>query len=169
MLYLNRRALAAIDALIVLARAPAPGRMQRSEIQARLGLTDRSFESALFELVKAGMVESRRGVGGGYRLSRPVEELTVMSVLQALGETGRPATEGGEAPEGTPATVTAAVPAIRRLQREFWNGVEAKVVDMLSKTTLADILENEEALTQNVASESSEQHARELAEATQGA
>ncbi|MBL0932497.1 MAG: Rrf2 family transcriptional regulator [Alphaproteobacteria bacterium] len=165
MLYLNRRALAAIDALIVLARAPAPGRMQRSEIQARLGLTDRSFESALFELVKAGMVESRRGVGGGYRLSRPVEELTVMSVLQALGETGRPATEGGETPE--PA---AGVPAIRRLQRDFWNGVEAKVVDMLSRTTLGDILENEDALTQDTGAESAEQQrVREHADAIQGA
>ena len=166
MLYLNRRALAAIDALIVLARAPAPGRMQRSEIQARLGLTDRSFESALFELVKAGMVESRRGVGGGYRLSRPVEELTVMSVLQALGETGRPATEGGEAPEAA----VAGGPAIRRLQRDFWNGVEAKVVEMLSRTTLGDILENEDALTQDAASETAEQQrVREPADAVQGA
>lgn len=165
MLYLNRRALAAIDALIVLARAPAPGRMQRSEIQARLGLTDRSFESALFELVKAGMVESRRGVGGGYRLSRPVEELTVMSVLQALGETGRPATEGGEAPEAA-----AGGPAIRRLQRDFWNGVEAKVVEMLSHTTLADILENEDALTQDAQPETAEQRrVREHADAVQGA
>jgi len=163
MLYLNRRALAAIDALIVLARAPAPGRMQRSEIQARLGLTDRSFESALFELVKAGMVESRRGVGGGYRLSRPVEELTVMSVLQALGETGRPATEGGEVPEGA-----ANVPAIRRLQRDFWNGVEAKVFEMLSRTTLGDILENEDALTQDAAPETAER-VREHADAIQGA
>ncbi|MBC8791637.1 MAG: hypothetical protein C6Y20_08505 [Tagaea sp. CACIAM 22H2] len=165
MLYLNRRALAAIDALIVLARAPAPGRMQRSEIQARLGLTDRSFESALFELVKAGMVESRRGVGGGYRLSRPVEALTVMSVLQALGETGRPATEGGDAPEAA-----ANGPAIRRLQRDFWNGVEAKVVDMLSRTTLADILENEDALKRDGAPETAEQQrVREHADAIQGA
>jgi len=165
MLYLNRRALAAIDALIVLARAPAPGRMQRSEIQARLGLTDRSFESALFELVKAGMVESRRGVGGGYRLSRPVEELTVMSVLQALGETGRPATEGGEVPEAA-----AGGPAIRRLQRDFWNGVEAKVVEMLSRTTLGDILENEDALTQDAQPETAEQQrVREHADAIQGA
>lgn len=161
MLYLNRRALAAIDALIVLARAPAPGRMQRSEIQARLGLTDRSFESALFELVKAGMVESRRGVGGGYRLSRPVEDLTVMSVLQALGETGRPATDG-EVPE-------TGAPAIRRLQREFWNGVESKVVDMLSKTTLGDILENEDALANDVDGGPGGERVPEHAEATHGA
>ncbi len=163
MLYLNRRALAAIDALIVLARAPAPGRMQRSEIQARLGLTDRSFESALFELVKAGMVESRRGVGGGYRLSRPVEELTVMSVLLALGETGRPATEEGTAPEAV-----GNGPAIRRLQRDFWNGVEGKVVDMLSRTTLADILKNDETAAP-AAVDTGETRVREHAVAVQDA
>jgi Rrf2 family transcriptional regulator, iron-sulfur cluster assembly transcription factor len=163
MLYLNRRALAAIDALIVLARAPAPGRMQRSEIQARLGLTDRSFESALFELVKAGMVESRRGVGGGYRLSRPTEELTVFSILQALGETGRPAGEG----EGA----ETAAPAIRGLQRQFWSGVEVKVVEMLKHTTLADMLENEDALAQETESDrnAADQRVREPVDAVSGA
>ena len=104
-------------------------------------------------------------MGGGYRLSRPVEELTVMSVLQALGETGRPATEGGEAPEAATGG-----PAIRRLQRDFWNGVEAKVVEMLSRTTLGDILENEDALTQDARSETAEQQrVREHADAIQGA
>ena len=36
------------------------------------------------KLRKAGLVESIRGVNGGYRLARPAEEISVGAVLRAL-------------------------------------------------------------------------------------
>lgn len=40
----------------------------------------------LKQLVKAGIVESRRGVEGGYLLRRPCTELTLWDLFHALGE-----------------------------------------------------------------------------------
>jgi Rrf2 family protein len=36
------------------------------------------------ELQKAGILESKEGVGGGYRLARPAEKILVREVLEAL-------------------------------------------------------------------------------------
>lgn len=35
-------------------------------------------------LGRAGLVESRRGIGGGFRLSRPADEMSVLSVVNAV-------------------------------------------------------------------------------------
>ncbi len=35
-------------------------------------------------LVKAGLVESRRGVGGGYALARPPGEVTLLQIVEAV-------------------------------------------------------------------------------------
>ncbi|MGD2108406.1 MAG: Rrf2 family transcriptional regulator [Phycisphaerae bacterium] len=35
-------------------------------------------------LGRAGLVESRRGLGGGFRLAKPAEELTVLDVVNAV-------------------------------------------------------------------------------------
>ena len=40
----------------------------------------------LNRLLSAGIVESRRGVSGGYFLKRPCEELSIYDVFQSIGE-----------------------------------------------------------------------------------
>ena len=40
----------------------------------------------LNRLLAAGIVESRRGVSGGYFLKRPCEELSIYDVFQSIGE-----------------------------------------------------------------------------------
>jgi Rrf2 family iron-sulfur cluster assembly transcriptional regulator len=44
------------------------------------------LEQIFFKLRKAGIVSSVRGPGGGFRFSRPLEELTVKEILDAAGE-----------------------------------------------------------------------------------
>ena len=49
-----------------------------------------SYAAKLFtQLEKAGLVASSEGTAGGYRLARPVDEITVLDVVDAL-EGGKP-------------------------------------------------------------------------------
>jgi Rrf2 family protein len=56
------------------------------EIASREKLTPVYVEKILVGLRRAGLVKSIRGVNGGYALSRPAEEISVASVLSALGQ-----------------------------------------------------------------------------------
>lgn len=53
------------------------------------------LEQLFATLRRAGLLSSQRGVGGGYRLARPAERITVLEVVQALD--GRIGSEGPEA------------------------------------------------------------------------
>lgn len=45
----------------------------------------RSFLAKIFQnLTRAGIVRSQRGVHGGFRLSRPASEITVLEILEAV-------------------------------------------------------------------------------------
>ena len=55
-----------------------------SSISARQEISERYLEQLMAKLKKAGLVESTRGAGGGYRLGRPAEEISVGDVLRVL-------------------------------------------------------------------------------------
>jgi Rrf2 family iron-sulfur cluster assembly transcriptional regulator len=44
------------------------------------------LEQIFFNLRKAGIVTSVRGPGGGFRLARPPDEMTIKEILDAAGE-----------------------------------------------------------------------------------
>lgn len=54
------------------------------------------MEQLFSTLRRAGLLTSHRGMRGGYTLSRPAEEITVLEVVQALdGKIGQEADEAG--------------------------------------------------------------------------
>ena len=55
-----------------------------SAISARQDISDGYLEQLVAPLKKAGLVISVRGAQGGYKLSRPAEEITVGEVFRAL-------------------------------------------------------------------------------------
>lgn len=55
-----------------------------TSIAARQEISLNYLEQLMAKLRKAGLVESIRGVNGGYRLARPAEEISVGDVLRAL-------------------------------------------------------------------------------------
>jgi Rrf2 family protein len=54
------------------------------EIAQGEGISLKFLETILVELRDAGIVESRRGRSGGYRLCRPPEEVSFSSVIRAI-------------------------------------------------------------------------------------
>ena len=66
----------------VLEFAANPGRqLSAAEIAEKYGASTHHLAKVLRELGRAGLVESARGVGGGYRFSGNAKRLTLMDVI----------------------------------------------------------------------------------------
>ena len=85
----------AVVALAELARSgdrPVPIK----ELAERREIPEQFLEQLFSTLRRAGLLTSHRGMRGGYTLSRPPEEITVLEVVQALdGKIGQEADEAG--------------------------------------------------------------------------
>ena len=73
-----------------------------SEIAQKYGVSSHHLAKVLAELARAGIVESVRGVGGGYRFAGNVRRLTLMDIIQMFEEFTPPVTPhdgpGGQTP-----------------------------------------------------------------------
>ncbi|MFW2335480.1 RrF2 family transcriptional regulator [Ilumatobacter sp.] len=76
------------------------------DIAERTGLPQPYLEQILLALKGAGLVRSKRGVGGGYTLARPPDEIRLSEILAAvdgpitLGDFGQPHQDGACDHEG---------------------------------------------------------------------
>lgn len=76
------------------------------DIAERTGLPQPYLEQILLALKGAGLVRSKRGVGGGYVLARPAEAITLGEIVSAvdgpivLGDFGQPHENGACDHEG---------------------------------------------------------------------
>ena len=69
----------------VLEFAAAPDRhISAAEIAAKYGVSPHHLAKVLSELARAGMVESVRGVGGGYRFAGNARRLTLMDIIRTF-------------------------------------------------------------------------------------
>lgn len=73
----------ALRAMVYLAQEP-----DRSHTNQQIALSTRVpigyLAKVLQNLSKAGLITSRRGLGGGFALARPAEEITIYEVVQAV-------------------------------------------------------------------------------------
>ena len=66
------------------------------EVAERRGMPEQFLEQLFSTLRRAGLLTSHRGMKGGYTLSRPADEITVLDVVQTLdGKIGQEAEEAG--------------------------------------------------------------------------
>ena len=93
-------------ALLSLALHAETGPTSVRDIADRTGLPQPYLEQILLALKGAGLVRSKRGVGGGYVLSRPPEEILLSEIVSAvdgpitLGDFGQPHQDGACDHEG---------------------------------------------------------------------
>ncbi len=81
---LTRRTKYGLKALFLLARRYDRGPTLASEISAREGIPEKFLHGILLDLRRRGIVASRRGQGGGYRLARDPSAINVGEVIRVL-------------------------------------------------------------------------------------
>jgi len=81
---LSRKGEYALRAMIVLGLEYGGGPIQIREIAQRENIPKKFLEQILLELKRAGLVESTRGVGGGYSLIKRPEEITLAKVIRTV-------------------------------------------------------------------------------------
>ena len=121
LLVITAKSAYAVRALAELARrggSPVP----IAEVAARRDISPQFLESLFVTLRRGGVLQSQRGVKGGYSLARPAESISVLEVVELLeGEVG-----AGAAALGSP-----------------WAEIAEQVRAALSATTVADVAQRE--------------------------
>jgi Rrf2 family protein len=121
----------AVRAAVELAAAGGAPR-KVAELAAAQDIPPRFLENILLALRRAGLVQSRRGTEGGFRLSRPPEEITIANVLRAVE--GPIANVQGVPPDQVAYTGSATA------LRDVWVAVRASLRAVLEQVTLADVV-----------------------------
>lgn len=99
------------------------------DIADELSLPRRFVEQQFTALARAGLVECRRGAGGGCALARPADEITVAQIVRAV--------QGNvlDVPRVTGSSVS-----------EMWAASAASLELALEDTTLADLADRQRGL-----------------------
>lgn len=127
----------AMVALTDLALANEGALLSLAEISKRQDISLPYLEQLFVKLRRAGLVESVRGPGGGYRLARPASEIRVSEILGAVDETVSAMHTGA----GASGAVSGS--RAQSLTNRLWEGLSAHVYVFLHQTRLSDVVEND--------------------------
>ena len=123
----------AVTALADIALSGGADPVPLADIAERQTISLAYLEQLFVRLRRAGLVESVRGPGGGYRLAHPPGDVSIAQVmaavderLNAMGCEGRPEEACG--------------PKAQCLTHALWEQLSAHVHVFLSRTTLADVV-----------------------------
>jgi Rrf2 family transcriptional regulator, cysteine metabolism repressor len=112
----------AVRALAELARRGQPAPVPIGEIARAREIPVQFLEGLFASLRRAGILQSQRGVKGGYSFARPPSEITVLEVVELLeGELGADAAANGA----------------------VWSEAVEAVKSVLGATTIAQVAERE--------------------------
>jgi Rrf2 family cysteine metabolism transcriptional repressor len=112
----------ALQAIFDLALQPQGDPVKIADIASRQDIPQKFLELILSSLKQGGFVESRRGAEGGYRLSRPPDQITVGDVLRFVEE--------GKRNRRAPANAFT----------DLWKRVDESVSAILDHTSFAELV-----------------------------
>ncbi|PJB36898.1 MAG: transcriptional regulator [Deltaproteobacteria bacterium CG_4_9_14_3_um_filter_63_12] len=120
----------AFRAMLELALAEGPEVTAVAAIAENTGVPKKFLELILAELRKAGLVQSKRGPTGGYRLARPADAIPLAEVWEAV-----------EGPLGAVVPVSGALRLSRSEEslHELWRELELELRAAMQKVTLAEL------------------------------
>ncbi|MBO0770769.1 MAG: Rrf2 family transcriptional regulator [Actinobacteria bacterium] len=113
------------------AGGPGNGLVTAEAIAQAQDIPLRFLLNILADLRRDGLVSSRRGTEGGWRLARPASAITVADVIRAID--GPLANVAGLRPEQLDYTGTA------QPLRELWIALRFSIRDVLERVTLGDL------------------------------
>jgi len=135
----------AVTAMLDLALHYDQGPITLADISQRQGISLSYLEQLFSRLRKQGLVDSARGPGGGYRLSRPAGEIAVVDVISAVDEKVDATKCGG---------LGNCQQDERCLTHELWTDLSRQIHDFLAGISLENLVQRRDV--------------REIAERQQG-
>jgi Rrf2 family cysteine metabolism transcriptional repressor len=128
-----------LRAMVELAHHYGGQAVSLTQVAEAQGVALASLEQIMADLRHAGLLESKRGMYGGYRLTRPPSQITAGDVFRAM--------EGSIVPVQC-VTDADCDPCAREqvcATRTVWEQVHNRLVDTLDGITLAELCEDTEA------------------------
>lgn len=122
----------AVTAMLDLALHNQQGPITLADISQRQGISLSYLEQLFSRLRKRGLVDSARGPGGGYRLSREATEIAVAEVITAVDETvDATRCKGKQNCHDSHECLT----------HQLWTELSDQIYDFLNNITLAELVE----------------------------
>ena len=132
--------------LLEIGRQGKGGSLTIPEIAVSEGLSIPYVAKLVRILRQGGFLKSTRGQSGGYTLSQPPEKIVVGEVLAALGSR----LFESEYCEQYPGSLASCTHTVDCSIRSLWSAVQLGVDQVLSRTTLRDLLGNEQQTSSSV-------------------
>ena len=126
----------AMVALADLALAQDAGLVSLNEIAKRQDVSLPYLEQLFVKLRRAGLVESVRGPGGGYKLAKSPDAIRVSEILEAVDETVNALHTGAGASGGSSGS------RAQSMTNRLWESLSAHVYVFLHQTRLSDVVAN---------------------------
>lgn len=138
---ISKKAEYALRAVTAMSRAPVGTTFAIQEISKSERIPLKFLEQILVVLKNSGLLLSRRGVGGGYRLNRPPSQITLREVIDPIDGSFEPiaCTQALNQPRQT---CECGIPSGCALGKTLL-GLRGIVRDWLDKTTIADVIAND--------------------------
>lgn len=111
--------------------------MALSDLSKRQSISLPYLEQLFVKLRRAGLVESVRGPGGGYRLARPASDIRVVEIFTAVDETVSALHTGA----GASGAVSGS--RAQSMTNRLWESLSAHVYVFLHQTRLSDVVRND--------------------------
>ena len=147
---LSKRGEYGLRAMITLAETShldgSPAMMQIKEISQREQISPKFLEQILLTLKNAGLLHSKMGVGGGYYLARPANEITLGQIFRVLDGPVAPikcVSQMAYESCGCPEEQTCGL-------RLVMSDVRNAIVGILDTTSLADITKRQNAIREKL-------------------
>ncbi|WP_294965819.1 Fe-S cluster assembly transcriptional regulator IscR [uncultured Gilliamella sp.] len=125
----------AVTAMLDVALHSNSGPVSLADISVRQEISLSYLEQLFARLRKHGLVMSVRGPGGGYVLSRGMDEIAISSIVKAVDETVHATKCHGE---------TGCQGGVKCLTHTLWNDLSERIDDFLTSITLSELVNNKE-------------------------
>ena len=129
---LTTRGRYAVTAVLDLALHADDGSVTLADVAERQGISQAYLEQLFRRLKQSGLVVGARGPGGGYRLARTLEHISVSDIIGAVGE-GVDATRCGGTGDCQDGEIC--------LTHELWADLSQQIDLFLKRITFASLVE----------------------------
>jgi Rrf2 family iron-sulfur cluster assembly transcriptional regulator len=126
----------AVTAMLDLAMSEADKPVTLAGISERQNISLSYLEQLFSRLRRCGLVKSVRGPGGGYRIAKPLTEISISEIISAVDELIDATQCGGQ---------ENCHDESRCMTHDLWSSLNVKILEYLSGISLADLVASNDA------------------------